>query len=130
LREVAGKVGPKIDEMVDDFANKLDAWVVSAGEELHREMLEVLKAAREARSLGVEKTASVRAETEVQSAKLVKTKARLEELRAGLWGEAMKKDAAEAEAHAPKAKSGDGGDGGDGGAGGPPPPVNAQGGAA
>jgi hypothetical protein len=128
LREVAGKVGPKIDEMVDDFANKLDAWVVSAGEELHREMLEVLKAAKEARSHGVEKSASVRAETEVQSAKLVRTKARLEELRAGLWGDALKKDAAEVAAHAPKDEKG--GTGGAGEGGGPPPPVNAQGGAA
>jgi small GTP-binding protein len=121
LREVAGKVGPKIDEMIDEFAQKLDAWVVSAGEELHREMLEVLKAAKDARALGTEKSAAARAETEVQAGKLAKTKARLAELRAGLWGEALKQDAAEVEAHAPKTGGGEGG---------PPPPVNAQGGAA
>lgn len=126
LREVASKVGPKIDEMIDDFAQKLDAWVVSAGEELHREMLEVLKAAKEARGLGAEKSAAVRAETEVQAAKLAKTKARLAELRAGLWGEALEQDAAEVEAHAPKESGGASGTG----EGGTPPPVNAQGGAA
>lgn len=125
LREVAAKVGPKVDEMIDAFAQKLDAWVVSAGEELHREMLEVLKAAKEARSHGVERSASARAETEVQAAKLVKTKARLAQLRAGLWGEALKTEVAEVEAHAPKDSPGTGG-----GEGGPPPPVNAQGGAA
>jgi sirohydrochlorin ferrochelatase len=106
--------------------------VVSAGEELHREMLEVLKAAKDARSMGVEKSAAVRAETEVQSAKLVKTRARLEQLRAGLWGDALRKEAEEVAAHAPKDVSGEkpGGTGGAGGEGGPPPPVNAQGGAA
>ena len=31
MRETAKKVAPKLDEMIDDFAQKLDAWVVSAG---------------------------------------------------------------------------------------------------
>jgi hypothetical protein len=121
LREVAAKVGPKIDDMIDEFARKLDAWVVAAGEELHRELLEVLKAAQVARSSGVEKSAAERAETEVQSAKLVKTKARLEELRASLWGDPST-------AGAPNDAQGEGKATTEGG--GPPPSVNAQGGAA
>ncbi len=121
LREVAAKIGPKLDEMIDEFARKLDAWVVSAGEELHRELLEVLRAAKEARALGVEHSASIRAQTEVEAAKLGKTKARLEELRAGLWGDALKREEAEVAAHGPRGGSEGGG---------APPPVNAQGGAA
>ncbi|HMJ13923.1 MAG TPA: dynamin family protein, partial [Polyangiaceae bacterium] len=41
LREAAAKVSPKIDEMVDGFAERLEVWVVTAGEELHREIIEV-----------------------------------------------------------------------------------------
>jgi predicted GTPase len=43
LRDAAAKVGPKIDEMVDQFADALENWVVSAGQELHREIIEVLE---------------------------------------------------------------------------------------
>jgi len=128
LREIATKVGPKIDEMIDEFATKLDTWVVSASEDLHRELLEVLKSAKSARAEGVEKSASERAETEVASAKLVKARGRLEELRAGLWGEAVKRDEAEVAATASQpAISGSGQGTSDGGG---PPPVNTRGGAA
>ncbi len=121
IREIATKVGPKLDEMIDDFAKKLDAWIIAAGEELHREILEVLQSAKTARDKGVEASASERAETEVQSAKLAKVKARLEQLRSALWGEAVAKDAKEVGIDPPRGGSGDGG---------PPPSVNAQGGAA
>lgn len=128
LREIATKVGPKIDEMIDEFATKLDAWVVSASEDLHRELLEVLKSAKSARAEGVEKSASERAETEVASAKLVKARGRLEELRAGLWGEAVKE--AEAEVAATSAQPAISGSGQGTSDGGGPPPVNTRGGAA
>ena len=131
LREIAAKVGPKIDEMINEFATKLDAWVVSASEDLHRELLEVLKSAKDARSAGVEKSASERAETEVAAGKLAKARARLGELRAGLWGEAVKQDEAELAAASKlpsqPAISGSGQGTSDGG---PPPPVNTRGGAA
>jgi small GTP-binding protein len=127
LREIAAKVGPKIDAMIDEFALKLDGWVVSASEDLHRELLEVLQSARQARTQGEGRSAAERAETEVQSAKLAKARASLEELRAGLWGDAVANDAKEV---------GGGGSSGAAPAGAPPetgglpPPVNAQGGAA
>jgi small GTP-binding protein len=132
LREIATKVGPKIDEMIDEFMTKLDAWVVSASEDLHRELLEVLKSAKDARAEGVEKSASERADTEVASGKLAKARARLTELRAGLWGEAVKADEAEVAATASNpptqpAISGSGQGTSDGGA---PPSVNTRGGAA
>lgn len=46
IREAAGRMGPKLDEMINEFAARLDQWVVTAGEELHREVIEVLRAAR------------------------------------------------------------------------------------
>src|SRR5262249_48326946 len=42
----AARIGPKLDEMIQEFASRLDAWVVTAGEELHREVIEVLSATR------------------------------------------------------------------------------------
>ena len=62
LREAAARVGPKLDEMILDFAARLDAWVVSAGEELHREVIEVLSATRTERAAqkpGVEASTKV-----------------------------------------------------------------------
>ena len=53
LREAASKVAPKIDEMVDGFADRLDTWVVTAGQELHREIIEVLAGVRKDREGGV-----------------------------------------------------------------------------
>jgi ribosome biogenesis GTPase A len=50
IREAATRIGPKLDEMIQDFANRLDQWVVTAGQELHREVIEVLRAARGERS--------------------------------------------------------------------------------
>ena len=52
LRETAAKVAPKLEAMVDDFQQRLDAWVVAAGEELHRELIEVLGTVRAERAAG------------------------------------------------------------------------------
>ena len=84
MRETAKKVGPKLDEMIEDFAKKLDAWVVSAGQELHREVVEVLRAAKDARGSGNEDEATVKASVEGQAAALAKVAANLEKLRAEL----------------------------------------------
>ena len=85
LRQAKEKVGPKIDEMVDDFAAKLDAWVVTAGEELHREVLEVLRAAQEQRSSGAKDEAAAKAEIDEHDKLLVAAKDRIDRLRADLW---------------------------------------------
>jgi|CZKU01.1.fsa_nt_gi small GTP-binding protein len=84
MRETAKKVAPKLDEMIEDFAKKLDAWVVSAGQELHREVVEVLRAARDARGSGNEDEATTRAAVEGQAAALARVAANLEKLRAEL----------------------------------------------
>jgi small GTP-binding protein len=85
LRQAAKSVGPKIDEMIEEFAKKLDAWVVTAGEELYREMLEVLNATRDARSKGEQDESSAKAEVDASEAKLAAARTRVEELRANLW---------------------------------------------
>ena len=87
MRDAASKVAPKLDALIDDVAQKLDAWVVSAGEELHREMLEVLRATREAREGGLQDEARAKALVEQQALSLVKDTERLEGLRAALWSQ-------------------------------------------
>ncbi len=46
IRDAAARMGPKLEEMINEFANRLDQWVVTAGQELHREVIEVLRAAQ------------------------------------------------------------------------------------
>jgi GTP-binding protein EngB required for normal cell division len=85
LREAAAKVGPRLDEMIQEFAQRLDAWVVTAGEELHREVIEVLVAARNERASeqpGSEEALKV---CDEQGAQLDRVQGRLEGLRSSLW---------------------------------------------
>ncbi len=88
LRAAAAKVGPKLDEVVDEFAAKLEAWVVTAGEELHREILEVLRATRASREAGAPDEARDERETADQEALVGRAVARIEALRAELWKDA------------------------------------------
>lgn len=85
LREAAGRVGPKLEEMINEFASRLDAWVVTAGEELHREVIEVLSSARTEKAThgpGVEASIKV---CDGQAEALTGITTRLEGLRAALW---------------------------------------------
>jgi len=85
IRAAAKQVGPKVDEMIEDFAKKLDAWVVTAGEELYREVLEVLNGSRDARAKADHDEAKAREEVEAQDQRLAKAKGRIDELRSTLW---------------------------------------------
>jgi small GTP-binding protein len=85
LRAVGEKIGPKLDAMIDEVAQKLDAWVVAAGHELHREVLEVLHATRDARAQGAGDEAEAGRLVDAQSARLDGAMKRITELRAGLW---------------------------------------------
>jgi hypothetical protein len=96
IREAAKQVGPKLDEMIEDFAKKLDAWVVNAGEELYREVLEVLNATRDARNKTGHDEAAAKAEVEGQEKRLDGAKKRVEDLRAALWAPKDKVRVAEA----------------------------------
>jgi signal recognition particle receptor subunit beta len=91
IREAAAKLGPKLDEMILAFANALDQWVVTAGEELHREMLEILRKTRETRSLGASEEASTIARCDRERDELHALEAKLSSLRASLGsGQASK----------------------------------------
>lgn len=85
LREAATKVGPKLTEMIDDFAKVLDAWVVSAGEEMHRELLEVLTVARAERDVQAASEDEARRGLEGRAGALATVKTKLERARAALW---------------------------------------------
>lgn len=108
VRQAAEKAAPKLDEMIDEFAARLDAWVVTAGEELHREVLEVLSAAKTQRETGEKDVAQVLAEVEAQQTSLNEAVANVERIRAGLWQPekvrvAISADAPPAHAPAPPA---------------------------
>lgn len=100
VRQVADKVGPKLDEIIDDFAKKLDAWVVSASEELHREVLEVLRAAKDAKEGVLSDEAAAKKDVAEQTEQIVSAKTKIEELRAALWAPAEKVRVASEEAAA------------------------------
>ncbi len=102
LRQAAKQVGPKIDEMIEDFAKKLDAWVVTAGEELYREVLEILNATRDARAKGAQDEAAAKAEVDAWETTLAGARGRVEELRANLWAPKDKLRVAESSASLPQ----------------------------
>ena len=85
LREAAARVGPKLEEMINEFASRLDAWVVTAGEELHREVIEVLSSSRAEKAAtkpGAEASIKV---CDEQAASLTSITGRLEGMRSALW---------------------------------------------
>ena len=90
VRQVAQKIGPKLDEIIDDFAKKLDAWVVSASEELHREVLEVLRAAKTAREGALSDEDAAAKDIATQNDLVTTAKTNIDELRAELWAPAEK----------------------------------------
>jgi len=85
VREAASRVGPKLDEMIQEFAQRLDTWVVTAGEELHREVIEVLEAARSERKDTSQSTDTILAGCEAETKELGAVVQKLEALRASLW---------------------------------------------
>jgi signal recognition particle receptor subunit beta len=85
IRDAAAKVGPKLDEMIQEFAARLDAWVVTAGEELHREVIEVLSATRTERAVTQQGTEGAVKTCDGQGEELDGVKNRLEGLRSALW---------------------------------------------
>jgi GTPase SAR1 family protein len=86
VRETAKQVRPKLDAMIEDFAKKLDGWVVSAGDELHREVVEVLRATQTARDAGRNDSAVEIAEVERQAEALAQVISGLEGERRRLTG--------------------------------------------
>jgi GTP-binding protein EngB required for normal cell division len=85
VREAAQKVGPKLEEMIEDFAKRLDAWVVETGRALHREMLDVLRAALRERAHAKPDAEAESRRSEELGAALASLRGRIEGLRAQLW---------------------------------------------
>jgi hypothetical protein len=81
MRETAAKVRPRLEELIDGFVAKLDAWVVHAGQDLQREVVEVLVATRQARIAGAHDAAGAAAEVEAQAADLARVADSLTRLR-------------------------------------------------
>lgn len=86
VRDVAARVAPKLDEMIDQFAQKLESWVVTTSEELQREVFEVLSASKAARADGAIDEGAAKATLDAQATRLTDVRTRLEGLRSGLWG--------------------------------------------
>ncbi|MEB2311663.1 MAG: dynamin family protein [Sorangiineae bacterium] len=84
LRDAAAKVAPKIDELVERFAARLDEWVVSAGQELHREIIEVLGEVRRERAASASSSEAELDRADGLGARLDAVGARLDALRRGL----------------------------------------------
>lgn len=85
VQEAAARVGPKLNEMIQEFAQRLDAWVVTAGEELHREVIEVLGAAKAERANTAQSVEAAMAACDAESKALAEVVAELESLRSGVW---------------------------------------------
>jgi len=84
IKDAASRIGPKLEEMIQQFADRLDQWVVTAGQELHREVIEVLRAARGERN---EQQPALEAgvhECDVRAAALDGITGRLDQLRLAL----------------------------------------------
>jgi signal recognition particle receptor subunit beta len=85
VREAASKLGPKLEQMIDDFAGRLDAWVVTAGEEMWKQVIEILTKAHADREAGTAPVAETLAACDAQAAELEKARQKLEDLRKALW---------------------------------------------
>jgi small GTP-binding protein len=84
MRETAKKVMPKLESLIDEFVKKLDSWVVSAGLEVHTEVVEVLRTTKESRGAGQEDATKANADVDAQAAALATVTQRIEKLRADL----------------------------------------------
>ncbi len=86
LRGAATKIAPKLEEMIDEYANRLSAWVKAAGSEVHREMLDVLSAAKDAREGAEPDVVAMNAECDAAQTELARVKGGLDGLMASLLG--------------------------------------------
>jgi len=84
IREAASKLAPKLEEMVNTFAERLDAWVVTAGDELHRELLEILRQAKTESEAGAAEVQTSLATCQAEETGLSKSVEKLLALRASL----------------------------------------------
>lgn len=98
IRETTAKLGPKLEEMIEAFAAKLDAWVVQAGEELHRELIEILKQSKLERQAGALSSEAVVGSCDELRAKLNSVSAGLVSMKESLSASTVAAAAASPEA--------------------------------
>ncbi len=85
IAKAAAAVGPRFEQIVEDFQGRLADFVTAAGDALHRGIGEVLdRALAERRAQGVD-VAVRQTELDGQLTRLHEIEARLEALRAELW---------------------------------------------
>ncbi|HZO14175.1 MAG TPA: dynamin family protein [Polyangiaceae bacterium] len=93
LREAAAKVGPKLDSMITEFCDRLDKWVEQAGKEVHREMIDVLSAAKQERSTAEPDAERITGECDTLAKELDGIRESVETMRASLWAPVAHPDA-------------------------------------
>lgn len=87
IREAASKMGPTLDAMILEVGKKLEDWVVTAGEELHREILEVLRETKREREKSGANEANERTAAESKIGRLETIQKDLANFRASLWSD-------------------------------------------
>jgi hypothetical protein len=98
INTAVAKVGPRMDEMIDDFGRRLSEFIVAAGVELPRGIVEALERAREEKAESTFQLASKEAEMAGQLARLAALEESLWRLKERIWAdEAGPKGPVEAE---------------------------------
>ncbi len=87
VRKAADAIGPRFEEIVDQFADRLILFINNAGEALHRGISEVLDQALAERLEQQESVEDLTVELDEQEALLKVFEERLSTLREGLWAE-------------------------------------------
>lgn len=92
VAQAEAAVRAKFDEMIDDFGGKLAEFIASAGEELHRGILEVLQKVRdERRAAGYART-EAEGHLRAQQERLTEIGSNLLSLREQIWKRAVSLD--------------------------------------
>ncbi len=92
MREAAARIAPKLEEMIEAFAQRLDAWVVSASEDVYHEVIEVLQAARTQRERGEAARALAASDCQKHEGAINALQDKLTSMRAALWPDASSPD--------------------------------------
>jgi predicted GTPase len=86
IRQAVHTVSPKLEAMIDEFATRLDRWVVETGRALHRELLDVLRSSQDAQREGGVDAAELTARCDRTAVELATQRERFERIRGELWG--------------------------------------------
>ena len=87
IRKAADAIGPRFEDIVDQFAGRLIDFINNAGEALHRGISEVLDQALAERTAQENSVEELSADLDVQEAALKAFEERLKTLRTELWAE-------------------------------------------